>query len=140
MTETLRLVREHGIRADQVVRVRVGTNSNMPNALIHHRPATELQAKFSMEFCMAILLLERRAGLVEFTDEVVNRPDVKAMIERIEFGTHPDAEAAGYDKMRTIIDISLNDGRVISGVADFGKGSPSNPMTDDELIEKYMGC
>ena len=44
-------------------------NQNMPNALIHHRPRTELQAKFSMEFCMAILLLERKAGLEQFTDE-----------------------------------------------------------------------
>ena len=89
---------------------------------------------------MAILLLERRAGLAEFTDEVVNRTDVKAMIEKIDFGIHPDAESAGYDKMRTIIDITLQDGRNISGFADFGKGSPATPMTDDELIEKYMGC
>ncbi|HEX3243762.1 MAG TPA: MmgE/PrpD family protein [Chloroflexota bacterium] len=136
----LDMIREHDIRPEQVSSVSVGTNQNMPNALIHHRPTTELQAKFSMEFCMAILLLERRAGLAEFTDEVVNRPDVKAMIEKIEFGIHPDAEAAGYDKMRTIIDINLADGQVISGYADFGKGSPTNPMSDDELVEKYMGC
>jgi 2-methylcitrate dehydratase PrpD len=136
----LDLIRQHDVRPEQVTKVAVGTNQNMPNALIHHRPTTELQAKFSMEFCMAILLLERRAGLVEFTDEVVNRPNVKAMIEKVDFGIHPDAEAAGYDKMRTIIDITLDDGRVISGFADFGKGSPVNPMSDDELIEKYMGC
>ncbi len=68
MTEILRLIREHRIKAGDVKRVRVGTNSNMPNALIHHRPRNELQAKFSMEFCMAILLLEGRAGLNEFTD------------------------------------------------------------------------
>jgi 2-methylcitrate dehydratase PrpD len=136
----LDLIRQHNIHPEQVVKVAVGTNQNMPNALIHHRPTTELQAKFSMEFCMAILLLERRAGLAEFTDEVVNRADVTAMIEKIEFGIHPDAESAGYDKMRTIIDITLQDGREISGFADFGKGSPANPMTDDELIEKYMGC
>jgi 2-methylcitrate dehydratase PrpD len=74
MTEMLRLIREHGSRPADVVRVRVGTNHNMPNALIHHRPTNELQAKFSMEFCMAILLLEGKAGLAEFTDEVVNRP------------------------------------------------------------------
>ena len=71
-----------------MVKVKVGTNSNMPNALIHHRPTDELQAKFRMEFCMAILLLERRAGLAEFTDETVHRPDVKAMIEKVDFGVH----------------------------------------------------
>jgi 2-methylcitrate dehydratase PrpD len=140
MTKMLALILEHDIKPDDVDHVDVGTNHNMPNALIHHEPKNELQAKFSMEFCMAILLLERRGALPEFTDEVVNRPDVQAMIKRVHFGVHPEAEAAGYDKMTTIIDIHLKDGRTISGRADFGKGSPANPMTYDEAADKFRGC
>lgn len=89
---------------------------------------------------MAILLLERRGSLPEFTDEVVNRADVQEMIGRVHFGVHPEAEAAGYDKMTTIIDIQLKDGRTISGRADFGKGSPANPMSYDEVADKFRGC
>ena len=136
----LELIRRHDIRPAQVRQVRVGTNRHMPNALIHHRPKNELQAKFSMEFCMAILLLERKAGLAEFTDEVVNRSDVRKMIGKIAFSVHPLAEAAGYEKMTTIIDIDLIDGRTVSGRADFGKGSPVNPMTDEELADKFREC
>jgi 2-methylcitrate dehydratase PrpD len=134
------MIRANDIKPEQVKRVAVGTNHNMPNALIHHKPKNELQAKFSMEFCMAILLLERKAGLGEYTDPVVNRPDVQAMIAKVDFGVHPEAEAAGFDKMTTIIEIELTDGRVIKGQADFGKGSPTNPMTDDELSEKFRQC
>jgi 2-methylcitrate dehydratase PrpD len=112
----------------------------MPNALIHHRPANALQAKFSMEFCMAILLLERKAGLEQFTDEVVNRPDVQALLRRVQFGVHPEAEAAGFDKMTTIVEIELNDGTIVKGSADFGKGSPANPMTDIDLADKFRQC
>ncbi|WP_428099843.1 MmgE/PrpD family protein [Candidatus Rariloculus sp.] len=140
MTTMLKLIVEHDIDPAQVERVAVGTNHNMPNALIHHRPSDDLQAKFSMEFCIAIVLLERRGGLPEFTDEAVNRDDVKAMIEKIDFGVHPDAEAAGYHKMTTIIDIELKDGRRISGRADFGKGSPANPMSYAEVADKFRGC
>jgi 2-methylcitrate dehydratase PrpD len=140
MTEMLRLIRAHDLRPEQIARVSVGTNQNMPNALIHHHPKTELNAKFSMEFCMAILLLERKAGLNEFTDEVVNRNDVQAMIEKIDFGVHPEAEAAGYDKMTTLIQITLKDGRTISGRADFGKGSPAMPMSYDEVADKFLDC
>jgi 2-methylcitrate dehydratase PrpD len=140
MTLMRSLITQHDIRPDQVVSVKVGTNQNMPNALIHHRPTTELQAKFSMEFCMAILLLERKAGLPEFTDAVVNRPDVRAMIEKVDFGVHPEAEAAGYDKMATIIEIALKNGRTITGKADFGKGSPANPMSYDEVADKFREC
>ena len=53
---------------------------------------------------------------------------------------HPEAEAAGYEKMTTIIDIELTDGRKIGGRADFGKGSPANPMSDDELADKFREC
>jgi 2-methylcitrate dehydratase PrpD len=123
-----------------VKHVAVGTNHNMPNALIHHQPKNELQAKFSMEFCMAILLLERKGGLEQFTDEVVNRADVQAMIARVDFGVHPEAEAAGFDKMTTIIEVELDDGARFSGRADFGKGSPANPMTDAEVAAKFREC
>ena len=140
MTELLRLIRANSIRAADVERVEVGTNHNMPNALIHHHPQTGLQAKFSMEFCMAILLLDGKADQTKFTDAVANRDDVQKMIERVRFYVDPEAEKAGYDKMTTIIKITLKDGRTISGRADFGKGSPSDPMSYDEVAEKFRGC
>ncbi len=89
---------------------------------------------------MAILLLERKGGLEQFTDEVVNRADVQAMIKKVNFGVHPEAEAAGFDKMTTIIEVELDDGSVVKGQADFGKGSPTNPMSDEELAEKFRQC
>ena len=140
MAVMMELILAHDIRPERVRRVAVGTNHNMPNALIHHHPANELQAKFSMEFCMAILLLERKGGLPQFTDEIVNRSDVQAMIGKVHFGVHPEAEAAGFDKMTTIIEIELDDGTLIKGQADFGKGSPANSMTDGELSEKFRQC
>jgi len=140
MTELARLIKEHGIRADQVERLNVGTNRNMPNALIHHQPKDSLQAKFSMEFCMAALLLYGKAGLNEFTDQVVQRPEVQSMIRRVHFGVHPEAEAAGYNKMTTILEMRLKDGRTVSGRADFGKGSPANPMSYGEVAAKFLDC
>jgi 2-methylcitrate dehydratase PrpD len=93
-----------------------------------------------MEFCMAILLVERKAGLEQFTDEVVNRADVQALLRRVDFGVNVEAEAAGFDKMTTIIDVELDDGTVVHGAADFGKGSPADPMSDDELTDKFRQC
>jgi 2-methylcitrate dehydratase PrpD len=140
MAVMLDLIRRHDLQAERVKRVTVGTNHNMPNALIHHRPRNELQAKFSMEFCMAILLIEGEAGLEQFTDEVVGRADVQALLKRVDFGVNAEAEAAGFDKMTTIIEVELDDGTVVKGAADFGKGSPANPMSDDELSEKFRQC
>jgi 2-methylcitrate dehydratase PrpD len=140
MTELLRLLHSETIDARRVERVDVGTNRNMPNALIHHHPKTGLEAKFSMEFCMAALLLYGKAGLAQFTDEVVNRPEVQNMIERVHFGVNPVAEATGYNKMTTILEIRLQDGRSIKGRADFAKGSPAIPMSYEEVADKFLDC
>ena len=140
MTELLRLIHEHGIRPEDVEEVDVGTNSYMPTALIHHRPTNSLQAKFSMEFCMAALLLYGKAGLTIFTDEVVNRPEVQSMIGRVHFGVHPEAEAAGYNKMTTILAVRLKNGQTIRGKADFGKGSPADPMSFEDVAAKFFDC
>ena len=140
MTELSRLIRAKGVTAAQVARVDVGTNRNMPNALIHHRPETGLEAKFSMEFCVAILLLEGRAGLAQFTDAVARRPDVREMIRRVNVYVDPEAERAGYDKMTTILKIHLKNGETVAGRADFAKGSPGDPMSYQDVAEKFSGC
>jgi 2-methylcitrate dehydratase PrpD len=140
MTELMRLIRENSIHAADVQQVEVGASHNLVSTLLHHHPTTGLQAKFSMEFNMAILLVDGKADQTKYTDAVVNRPDVQEMIKRVRFYTDPEAEKAGYDKMRTILKITLKDGRVISGMADFGKGSPTNPMSYDEVADKFMGC
>ncbi|HVB97755.1 MAG TPA: MmgE/PrpD family protein [Candidatus Dormibacteraeota bacterium] len=139
MDEMLRLIRQNNITPGEVESVDVGTNRHSYDTLIRHDPQTGLEAKFSMEFCMAILLLERKAGLTEFTDAVVRRPDVQAMIRRVHYSVSPVAEAAGFNKMTTIIHIHLKDGRTISGRADFAKGSPQYPMSYDEVADKFRG-
>ena len=140
MGEMMRLIRENDIKPGDVEKVDVGANHANYPSLLHHDPMTGLQGKFSMEFCMSILLLERKAGLVQFQDDVVQRPDVQAMIKRIHFYIDPVAESAGMDKMTSIIKITLKNGKAISGTAEFAKGSPSNPMSYDEVADKFRGC
>jgi 2-methylcitrate dehydratase PrpD len=140
MTELARLIAVDDIRTAQVEKVDIGANHNMTTTLLHHQPKTGLEAKFSMEFCLAILLLERKAGLGQFSDKVVQRPDVQELIRKINFYVDPEAESAGYDKMTSILRIHLQGGKTITGRADFAKGSPANPMSFDETAAKFLGC
>ncbi|PYT47890.1 MAG: MmgE/PrpD family protein [Acidobacteria bacterium] len=140
MTELARMIEANNIQAAQVEKIDVGANHNMTTTLLHHEPKTGLEAKFSMEFCIAILLLEHEAGLKEFSDKVVQRADVQEMIRRVNFYVDPEAESAGYDKMTSLLKIHLKNGSSIAGRADFGKGSPANPMTFEEAAAKFRGC
>ncbi|MGA7327915.1 MAG: MmgE/PrpD family protein [Rhodomicrobium sp.] len=140
MDEMARLIEVHGVKAPEVAQVRVGTNKQMLNTLIHHQPKTGLQAKFSMEFCLAVILVLGKAGLAQFQDEVVARHDVQEMIRRVDFYNNPAADTAGADKMRSIIEVKLNDGRTFAGLSDFAKGSPEKPISFGEVTGKFMDC
>jgi len=136
----MRLIRQYDIKPAEVEKVDVGANHSMVTTLLHHHPTTGLQAKFSMEFGISILLLERKAGLAQYTDAVVQRTDVQEMIRRVNFYVDPEAEQAGFDKMTSILKVHMKDGRVLTGRAQFAKGSPANPMSYDEVADKFRGC
>jgi 2-methylcitrate dehydratase PrpD len=140
MTELARLIEVNKVQAAQVEKLDVGANHQMTTTLLHHRPKNGLEAKFSMEFCLAILLLRGKAGLSEFSDQIVRRVDVQEMIGHVNFYVDPEAESAGYDKMTSLLKIHLKDGRIITGRAEFAKGSPANPMSFDEAAAKFRGC
>ena len=54
---------------------------------------TGLEGKFSMEFSLASIIVLRRAGLVEYSDAVVNRPDIQETIRKIDYTVFSDEEA-----------------------------------------------
>ncbi|MGH2362213.1 MAG: MmgE/PrpD family protein [bacterium] len=136
----LEMVREHDVRPEQVDRIDVGVNSHVPNALIHTHPTTALEGKFSLQFQMAIGVLERRAGIAQFVDEKVRDPRTREFMERISVYVDPEIEARGYNEMRMKVKITLKDGRVLSGYADKAKGHPKKPMSREDLREKFMDC
>ncbi|HEV8340153.1 MAG TPA: MmgE/PrpD family protein [bacterium] len=136
----LELAREHDLRPDDIDRIDVGTNSHVPNALIHMRPQTALEGKFSLPFCMAIGVLERRAGIAQFVDAKVRDPRTQALMERVRVHVDPALDALGYNEMRMTVAITLRDGRRLTGRADRARGHPRKPMSRSELREKFMDC
>jgi 2-methylcitrate dehydratase PrpD len=144
MDATLRLIAQYAIKAADVERVEVGGNQSNVNTLFRHRPTTGLEAKFSMEFAVAVLLVDGTAGLRQFTDPSVRRADVQDMIGRVNFYADPEFDRLGRDgafqavlEEPAIIKIHMKDGRLLSTRTEPAKGSPKNPMTYDEVADKF---
>ena len=136
----LDLVKAHDLRAEDIEAVEVGTNSNVPNALIYPMPKTALEAKFSIPFCMAIGVLERKAGIAQFVDKKVRERRVVELMKRITLYVDDEMESLGYDQVRSKIRIKLKDGKVVEGRADVARGHPQKPMSWAELSEKFRDC
>jgi 2-methylcitrate dehydratase PrpD len=141
MDAMLKLVTEHDVKPDQVARVRVRAGSNILNPLRYRTAKTELEAKFCLPFMMSSILLRRRAGIREFTDQFVSSAPVQAMMARVDAVFDPAIEARGFDKMRSIVEVELKDGRTLVQTSDeHYRGGPERPFTRAELHEKFSDC
>jgi 2-methylcitrate dehydratase PrpD len=136
----LDLVKQHDLRAGYIEAIEVGTNSNVPNALIYPMPKTALEGKFSIPFCMAIAVLERKAGIAQFVDRKVRDRKVVEMMKKVTLYVDEELEALGYDQVRSRIRIELKNGKVIEGRYDVARGHPQKPMSWVDLGEKFRDC
>ena len=136
----LDLVRQHDLGAADIEHIDVGTNSNVPNALIYPTPKTALEGKFSIPFCMAIAVLERKAGIAQFQDRKVSDKKIIELMKRVTLSVDDELEKLGYDQVRSRIRITLKNGRVIEGRYDVARGHPEKPLSWAEIGEKFRDC
>ena len=135
----LDLMTEADIKPGHISRISVRTNERVLKTLIHHNPADGMQAKFSMEFTLSIIALDGQAGLAEFTTDNLNRADVREMMNKVDYTAYRDGED-GYTNVTTLIDITLDDGSVVSGRTDHARGSTKSPMSFEDVAAKFQQC
>ncbi len=90
---------------------------------------------------MSSLVLRRKAGIHEFTDEFVQSAPVQQMMQKVTTVRDQAIEARGFDRMRSIIEVDLTDGRTLVQEADERyRGGPEKPFTREELHGKFTDC
>ena len=141
MDAMMKLVLTHDVRPEQVRAVRFRAGSNILNPLRYPFATSELEAKFCPAFMMSSIILRRKAGIHEFTDEFVRSTPVQEMMRKVTTVRDEAIEARGFDRMRSIVEVDLADGRTLVQEADERyRGGPDLPFTRDELYGKFTDC
>lgn len=134
------LVQKHDLTPDGVKEV-VVTLEEAANEMLHHRqPSNELEAKFSIEFCLAAVLREGDAGIHEFTDEYVTQDKTQTTISKVSRAFEEnlfDDDFAGYGG---IVRVQNTDGEQFREEIRHAPGSPNNPVSEDRLRAKFTEC
>ena len=129
------------LAANRVRAIRVATPACSLAPLIHHRPRTGLEGKFSLEYGLAAALIDGRPGLASFSDDAVRRPDAVRLTQAVETVTTADGEG-GEDLLagQVEIEVVLDDGRRLDATLVLPPGAPDRPPTEEELRSKLELC
>ncbi|HEY9525235.1 MAG TPA: 2-methylcitrate dehydratase, partial [Thermopolyspora sp.] len=121
----------------QVTRIVLKTPKGTVKPLIHDRPGTGLQGKFSLQYAAATALLDSYQGFESFTDRAVRRPEARRLMELVEvrLGEGGDQLLAGEFEAEVHVG-----GDVLSVRSTFPPGSPQRPPTREELLRKIRDC
>jgi 2-methylcitrate dehydratase PrpD len=140
MDAMLSLVLEHDLQPEDIQEVVLFAGSNILNPIRYQTAGDELEAKFCMPFLLTAIVIARKAGRKEFTNEFVGSPQVKTFMNRVRTEFDPDIEALGWDKMRSRVEITLKDGQKLTRDSGGYRGGPDFPLSDEELEAKFHDC
>lgn len=135
------LMEENRLSPDEIEKVTLFAANNILHPIRFRIANSELEGKFCMAFLLSAMILRGKAGKAEFTDEFVLSEPVQAMQLRVETVFDPEIDAMGYDRIRSRVEVTTKDGRKFDRWADENyRGSPHNPLSDDELECKFKDC
>ena len=138
---TFDLLSRGAIDPQAVDRIEVMVDFDPPRSLIHSRPTSSLEGKFSMQYCLAAALLDLRVGLQSFSDEQVLRPEAQALIPRIDMQRIPGNEGKpSWTEGFHQVDVHLKDGKVLTQQAHRASSGALRGVTMDDIREKFRDC
>ncbi len=126
-----------GLDPADVSRIVFKTPKGTAAPLVHHRPNTGLQAKFSIEYAAATALLDDYQGFSSFTDDAAQRPEARRLVDLVDvqLGDGGDWLLAGEFEAEVYVGQEILHAR-----EQFPPGSPQRPLTRDELMRKVRDC
>jgi 2-methylcitrate dehydratase PrpD len=136
----LDLRRAEGFSGEDVDRLDVAVDSITPTVLIHDRPTSALEAKFSMPFCAAAAVVFGAVDVATFEEAALADPRLAAVMERVAMRVEPSFDAIGPPLTEGRVSIALRDGRVLCQEAHGARGYPDRPASDEQLASKFRGC
>ena len=141
MDAMLKLVLDHDLKPEEVEAIRFYAGKNILEPIRYPLAVNHLQAKFSMQALLSMMVLKRRASHHEFLDDFVSSPAMQDMQKRSQCIGDPEIDARGYDLIRSRIEVDTKDGRTLVQWADERyRGGPLNPLSDSDLEGKFRMC
>ncbi len=140
ISAVLDLVKENDLHPQNVEKIQIRSLARAADILSDpskYDPHTKETADHSLPYVIAAALVDRQVTPVQFTMEKIMDPAIRAQLKKVEVVADPEIEKVFPALQRVIVNIATTDGRSFSKQLDYPKGDPRNPLSDQEIEEKF---
>jgi 2-methylcitrate dehydratase PrpD len=139
---TFRLLREHGPIADgEIAQVRTWTPARRLAHTNRPDPKSNLDAKFSVQYCVSRALLDGKIIVGQFEGDAWRDRRTRALMQRVRSEVHRPGQFAADNHFGAEVEVTLLDGRTLTGRVDIQRGRTSDdPIPPDLLRAKFENC
>ncbi|MDR9809678.1 MmgE/PrpD family protein [Rhizobium hidalgonense] len=134
------LKQEHGLLAADIARIETKVGISAARNLTYPDPTDEMQARFSMQYCLATAFLKGCLSLSDFTGQAIGRAEIREFMPFIEMHSYSADEEKGVERLPHVVTVTMRDGRIYRKSRLHAKGSLEAPMSDHEGEIKFMDC
>ncbi|WP_105420397.1 MmgE/PrpD family protein [Neorhizobium sp. T25_27] len=134
------LKQEYRLSAGEIDRIDVKVGISAARNLAYPRPENEMQARFSMPYCLARAMLQDTLSLSNFAPAALRQADVLALMSRIEMHSYTSGEEYGHDRLPHVLTVTLRDGTGLSSQRLHAKGSIEAPLDAGQRRSKFFDC
>ena len=132
------LIQKHRIPASEIAKVFAKTaNVIKVQCGFEYEPLSVLQAQMSLQYCIAVAVLEGQVLTEQFTEEKIADRRIVDLARRVEVVLDPEIEEVYPEKFASKVEILLTNGKRLEARVDFPAGSPENPMSFEQVAKKF---
>lgn len=132
------LKKEHNINPSQIEKINIITYDLATNGHDHTSVEGITSAKLSIPFSVAVALITSSAGLNEFTDTQLKDAEILELTKKIKVTSDYELNSLVPQKRPAIVEIIINSNITYIKRIDLAKGEPENPLTKDEITDKFL--
>jgi 2-methylcitrate dehydratase PrpD len=129
---------DQGLAASEIEAVTVATYKSAIDFCDKAQPTTELEAKFSLQHCVTVALIDGAPTLSHFRGEALTRRDVAALRERVRLVEDVQLTQAFPHHYGAQVEVVLRDGRRLSNARADAKGDPEFALSNEAIVEKAL--
>ncbi len=134
---TITLMKEKNLHLEDVDAIHFRVTPTAPGQGMNYAPDSPLSARLSIPYCVSRAAADGYISMDQFREEKIFEPRIQDFMKKVTLESDPGFNQKYPGTLAAEMEIRTKDGKRFTGESIYPKGHPQNPMTDEEIKDKF---